>query len=78
MHFSIQFSIRVDASVCVRALQMCVRARASDVLQQTNLLFVVKVPFYMTDIDILCMASMHRIVIHCIDISMNRYTPIIS
>ncbi len=35
----------------------------------------IKVPFYMTDIDILCVASMHRIVIYCIDISMNRYTP---
>ncbi len=34
-----------------------------------------KVPFYTTDIDILRVASMHRIVIHCIDISMNRYTP---
>ncbi len=34
----------------------------------------IKVPFYMTDIDILRVASMHRIVIHCIDISMNRYT----
>ncbi len=38
----------------------------------------IKVPFYMTDIGILRMASMHRIVIHCIDISMNRYTPNIS
>ncbi len=36
----------------------------------------IKVPFYMTDIDILRVASMHRIVIHCIDISMNRYIPI--
>ncbi len=36
----------------------------------------IKVPFYTTDIDILHVASMHRIVIHCIDISMNRYTPI--
>ncbi len=35
----------------------------------------IKVPFYTTDIDILRVASMHRIVIHCIDISMNRYTP---
>ncbi len=35
----------------------------------------IKVPFYTTDIDILCVALMHRIVIHCIDISMNRYTP---
>ncbi len=29
----------------------------------------IKVPFYTTDIDILRVASMHRIVIHCIDIS---------
>ncbi len=39
----------------------------------------IKVPFYTTYIDILHVASMHRIVIHCIDIyrsiSMNRYTP---
>ncbi len=28
----------------------------------------IKVPFYTTDIDILRVASMHRIVIHCIDI----------
>ncbi len=35
----------------------------------------IKVPFYTTNIDILHVASMHRIVIHCIDISMNRYTP---
>ncbi len=35
----------------------------------------IKVPFYTTDINILCVALMHRIVIHCIDISMNRYTP---
>ncbi len=35
----------------------------------------IKVPFYTTDIDILRVASMHRIVIHRIDISMNRYTP---
>ncbi len=28
----------------------------------------IKVPFYTTDIDILCVVSMHRIVIHCIDI----------
>ncbi len=34
-----------------------------------------KVPFYTTDRDILRVVSMHRIVIHCIDISMNRYTP---
>ncbi len=34
----------------------------------------IKVPFYTTDIDILHVASMHRIVIHRIDISMNRYT----
>ncbi len=31
----------------------------------------IKVPFYATDIDILCMASMHRIVIHRIDISIH-------
>ncbi len=37
----------------------------------------IKVPFYTTDIGILCMASMHRIVIHRIDISMNHYTPTI-
>ncbi len=35
----------------------------------------IKVPFYTTDIDILRVASMHPIVIHCIDISMNPYTP---
>ncbi len=39
----------------------------------------IKVPFYTTDFDILRVASMHRIVIHCIDIYrsilMNRYTP---
>ncbi len=35
----------------------------------------IKVCFYTTDIDILSVALMHRIVIHCIDISMNRYTP---
>ncbi len=39
----------------------------------------VKVPFYTTYIDIKPVASMHRIVIHCIDkyrsISVNRYTP---
>ncbi len=34
----------------------------------------IKVPFYTTDIDVLCVASMHRIVMHHIDISMNRYT----
>ncbi len=28
---SIYYSRRVDAAVCVRALQMCLRARASDV-----------------------------------------------
>ncbi len=31
----------------------------------------IKVPFYTTDIDILRVASMHRIVIHCIDISIH-------
>ncbi len=35
----------------------------------------IKVPFYTTDIDILRVASMYRIVIHRIDISMNLYTP---
>ncbi len=35
----------------------------------------IKVPFYTTDIYILHMTSMHRIVIHRIDISMHRYTP---
>ncbi len=35
----------------------------------------IKMPFYTTDIDILRVTSMHRIVIHCIDISMNHYTP---
>ncbi len=35
----------------------------------------IKVPFYTTDIDILSVALMHHIVIHCIDKSMNRYTP---
>ncbi len=38
----------------------------------------IKVPFYTTDIDILHVVSMHRIVIHCINISMNRYTPILN
>ncbi len=33
----------------------------------------IKVPFYTTDIDILSMASMHRIVIHRIDIYINPY-----
>ncbi len=32
----------------------------------------IKVPFYTTDIDILRVASMHRIVIHCIDISIHN------
>ncbi len=36
----------------------------------------IKVPFYTTDINILHMASMHRIVIYRVDISMNRYTPL--
>ncbi len=31
----------------------------------------IKVTFYTTDIDILRVASMHRIVIHCIDISIH-------
>ncbi len=31
----------------------------------------IKVPFYTTDIDILRVASMHRIVIHHIDISIH-------
>ncbi len=31
----------------------------------------IKVPFYTPDIDILRVASMHRIVIHCIDISIH-------
>ncbi len=35
----------------------------------------IKVPFFTTDIDILRMALMHCIIIHCIDISMNRYSP---
>ncbi len=35
----------------------------------------IKVPFYTTDINILRVASMHRMVIHCIDISMTHYTP---
>ncbi len=37
----------------------------------------IKVPSYTTNIDILHVASMHRIVIHCIyrSISMNHYTP---
>ncbi len=35
----------------------------------------IKVPFYTTDIDILRVVSMPRSVIHCIDISMNRFTP---
>ncbi len=33
----------------------------------------IKVPFYTIDIDSLRVASMHRIVIHCIDISINIY-----
>ncbi len=32
----------------------------------------IKVPFYTTDIDILCVASMHRIVIHCISIHISE------
>ncbi len=31
----------------------------------------IKVPFYTTDIDILSLASMHCMVIHCIDISIH-------
>ncbi len=31
----------------------------------------IKVPFYTTDIDILRVASLHRIVIHSIDISIH-------
>ncbi len=31
----------------------------------------IKVPFYTTDIDILRVALMHRIIIHCIDISIH-------
>ncbi len=31
----------------------------------------IKVRFYTTDIDILRVASMHRIVIHCIDVSIH-------
>ncbi len=31
----------------------------------------IKVPFYTTDIDILCVASMHCLIIHCIDISIH-------
>ncbi len=31
----------------------------------------IKVPFYTTDIDNLRVASMHRIIIHCIDISIH-------
>ncbi len=31
----------------------------------------IKVPFYTIDIDILRVASMHRTVIHCIDISIH-------
>ncbi len=31
----------------------------------------IKAPFHTTDIDILRVASMHRIVIHCIDISIH-------
>ncbi len=37
----------------------------------------IKVPFYTTDIGILRVASMHRIVIHCIDIS-NPYRWIVT
>ncbi len=33
----------------------------------------IKLPFYTTDIDILRVASMHRIVTHRIDISINPY-----
>ncbi len=33
----------------------------------------IKVTFYTTDIDILRVASMHRIVIHCIDESLHLY-----
>ncbi len=122
-----QYSRRVNAAVCVRALQMCVCvcvcARASDVcagnfshsarllIQQSWASFMlapclravlisspdtwdwtrmqalvvihrrtlcenvdsakIKVPFYTTDIDILHAASMHRIVIHRINISIH-------
>ncbi len=31
----------------------------------------IKVPFYTTDINTLHVASMHRIIIHCIDISIH-------
>ncbi len=39
----------------------------------------IKVPFYTIDIDILRMTSMHRIIIHCIDIyqSISMNTPIV-
>ncbi len=63
-----------DVCVCV-----CLCAHASDVCAENLYENVdsakIKVPFYTTDIDILHVASIHRIVIHRIDISMNRYTP---
>ncbi len=36
----------------------------------------IKVHFYTTDIDILHVLSMHRIVIHCIDISIHINEPL--
>ncbi len=108
---SIQYSCRVNAAVCVRALQMCAwetshtvldcyfnnpecllcspcafgqslyRVLIREIEQECTALAVmhrwrlcknvdsakIKVPFYTTDIYILRIASMHRIVIHHID-----------
>ncbi len=99
---SIQYSCSVDASVCVHALQMCVRARAlqmcawktSHMWDWTRMHALVvmhrqtlcknvdsakiKVPFYTTNINILRVASIHRIVIHRIDISIVPYRWIIT
>ncbi len=113
-----QYSRRVDAAVCVRALHICVRActgifshSARLLIQQSRAFYMlalwlkavfisspdtwdwtrmyalvvmhrrtlyenvdsvkIKVRFYTTDINILRVASMHRIVIHCIDVSIH-------
>ncbi len=69
-------------AVCVRALQMCVRARTSDVCNARVVMHrrtlyenvdsaKIKVPFYTTDINILRVASMHCIVSIHIDESLH-------
>ncbi len=74
-------------ALCLRAVLIsspdtwvCTRMHALAVMHRWTLYenvdsAKIKVPFYTTDINILRMASMHHIVIHRIDISMNRYTP---